>query len=492
MASSRSDEKTPLLKESPASKSPPSNSTEKVPQTTERTEPSCCTRVERYLSNITVEPALLLHSLSYAVEGIFKTNMVVDKTCSIQLQYSGDVCTELDSGNYGKQQDTVQAITNKYNMYSQWIEMGPAVFVLIFMGMWSDRRSRRLPLLLPMLGSTIKALGLMANAYFWSLQPYFILLSYIPYGLTGGMMTAFMAAYAYVSDTSGTRSRTTRLSFAGVMMMVASPLGHALGTVLFKYGGYTLVFGVEFAISALSAVYIVLRFDDKPPQGAREGGENKIFSLDAIKSTFQVVFKEREGRGRPQILGHIACICLYVMSYDAMSFLFLYTRKKFQWNYYDYTIFSMCMAPVSVLGTFILLPILSYRLKIEDGILAFISTSSHIFNGVLMGTAPAPWVLYFAVWVTGLFSFAITCSRGALSKLVEHDELGAVFSVIGMGESLLPVLATPLNTAIYNSTLEVFPGTVFLVEAGMSIVITVIYVWLLTSFQNPEDKKATV
>lgn len=486
MAPTRSEEKTPLLKEITTNKT--LDDIEKGPQT-EQT--SCGARFKRFLSNVTVEPALLLHSLSYAVEGVFKTNMVVDKTCSIELQYSDDVCTNLDSGNYDAKQDIVQEITNNYNMYSEWIEMGPAVFVLVFLGMWSDRRSRRLPLLLPMVGSTLKALGLMANAYFWSLQPYFILLSYIPYGLTGSMMGAFMAAYAYIGDTSGTRSRTTRLSYAGITMFASSPVGHALGTLLFRYGGYTLVFGVEFVVSALSAVYVVLRFDDKPPQGAMEGGEKRIFSLDTIKSTWRVVFKEREGRGRPQILGHIACICLYVMSFGGMTFLFLYTRKKFQWDYFDYTIYSMFTTPVSILGTCVVLPILSYRLRIEDGMIAFISSCSHIFYGVMLGTAPAAWVLYLTVAVTGISTFAISCSRGALSKLVAPDELGAVFSVIGMGESLLPVLTTPLNTAIYNSTLEVFPGMVFVVQAGVSVVIAVIYVWLLTSFENPKHKALT-
>ncbi|XP_027225199.2 probable peptidoglycan muropeptide transporter SLC46 [Penaeus vannamei] len=487
MASTRPDEKTPLLKESTTNKI--SDGVEKGPQP-EQT--SCGAKFKRYLSNVTVEPALLLHSLSYAVEGVFKTNMIVDKTCSIELGYDGDVCTNLDSGNYKAQQDTVQQITNKYNMYSLWIEMGPAVFVLAFLGMWSDRRSRRLPLLLPMVGSTLKALGLMANAYFWSLQPYFILLSYIPYGLSGSMMGAFMAAYAYIGDTSGFRSRTTRLSLAGVTMFAASPVGNALGTLLFRYGSYTLVFGVEFVVSALSAVYVVLRFDDKPPQGATEGGDQRIFSLDTIKSTLRVVFKERPGQGRRQILGHIACICLYVMSYGGTSFLFLYTRKKFQWDYLDYTLYSMFTTLVTVFGTCVVLPILSYRLKMEDGMIAFISSSLQIFYGVMVGTAPAAWVLYLAVAVTRITSFAISCSRGALSKLVAPDELGAVFSVIGMGESLLPVLIMPLNTAIYNSTLDVFPGTVFLFEAGTGVVIAVIYVWLLTSFENPKDKEQAV
>ena len=69
----------------------------------------------------------------------------------------------------------------------------------------------------------------------------------------------------------------------------------------------------------------------------------------------------------------------------------------------------------------------------------------------------------------------ISCSRGALSKLVAQDELGAVFSVVGILESLAPIISSLVYTPIYNMTLDVFPGTVFLINAAITLVICCIY-----------------
>lgn len=84
--------------------------------------------------------------------------------------------------------------------------------------------------------------------------------------------------------------------------------------------------------------------------------------------------------------------------------------------------------------------------------------------------------VFSAVVVSGCKDSGISCSRGALSKLAAQHEMGAVFSVIGIGEALLPLAVSPVYTAVYNSTLEVFPGTVFLVLASVSVVIATIYV----------------
>ncbi|XP_042860364.1 proton-coupled folate transporter-like [Penaeus japonicus] len=498
MASVTFGESDPLLSKSSISKSPHSSRLSPSPHEAEeealderQTEASCYNRFKRVLSYVTVEPAMFLHSLSAAVEGVFETNMIVDKTCLIKMNYSEEVCAELDSGKYVEQQDTIQQIANRYNMYTQWIELGPPVLVLIFLGVWSDTRSRRLPLLLPMIGATLKAVGLMANAYFWTLQPYFILFSHIPYGLCGNIMAAYMAAYVILGDLSGTQSRTSRLSIAGIMYLLSSPIGRGLGAALYRCSGYTLVFAVEVVISALSAFYVVARFDDKPPARADERDRNKkILSLDTIKTPFKVVFRERENGGRAQILGHIVCISLFMMSADDdFSFLFLYTRKKYDWNYFNFTVWSIFKTPISIIAACVVVPFLSYRLSVRDTMLSFIASISQLFYDVLMGTAPTSWVLYLAVVLAGCKNMGISCSRGALSKLVVQHEMGAVFSVIGIGEALLPLAVSPAYTAIYNSTLEVFPGTVFLVLASVSVAIAVIYVWLLSHFEEGNEEE---
>ncbi|KAK4305058.1 hypothetical protein Pmani_023048 [Petrolisthes manimaculis] len=410
-----------------------------------------------WLSLVTVEPALLLHGLSSAVESVFKINMTLDKVCSIQLQYSQEVCQNLDSGDYNIQQDKVQDLTNQYNLYSLIIEMGPAVFIMILLGTLSDTWGRRLPLMLPMLGCSIKALGLIMNAYWWSLQPFYILLSYIPFGLMGGFMAPFMAAYAYLSENSGSKWRTTRLSFAGALMMVTMSAGRSLGAIIYSHWGYIAVFTCEFLLSATSVVYVIIRFsNDQRPKSVARGSSSSSSSstgdaenysiLKSVKHSVMVVLKKREDGVRAQIFGHIACIALFV--------------STFGWD--------VCIAADPQL-----LP--GGR---RDHWLYWGGVRELLLDHAWYGTRSLGTLSVTAVAVSLGGGMTITSSRGVLSKLVATDELGAVFAVVGLFESLLPLVSSSLFTLIYNNTLEFFPGTLFVVAGGISLFICCLYTWL--------------
>jgi len=54
-----------------------------------------------------------------------------------------------------------------------------------------------------------------------------------------------------------------------------------------------------------------------------------------------------------------------------------------------------------------------------------------------------------------------------LSKCVNKSDLGKIYSLLGSLEAAVPLLAAPLFTVVYNSTLETFPGAVFLVQASI-------------------------
>lgn len=459
-----------------------------------------CSRSCHLLSLVTVEPALFLMALGFGMEQVFKTNMLVDKTCAIQLNYSADVCRNLDSGNYKVEQDATQKLVANYNLYCQVIELLPGALVTLLLGAWSDTRGRLLPILIPAAGATLKALGLCCNAYWWSLQPWYVLLPYIPYGLTGSMMSLFMGAYAYLSDLSSHRSRTTRLSISGMMLYVAMPLGNIMGAALYSHGGYVAVFGAEFIFCFLSLAYFLIRLKNSTPEStAAKTEERKVSPLSQLRRSLMVVAQRRAANGRARILGHVACIALYlVVSMVMFSFMFLYTRKRFMWDYKQYTIWSTVNSVASSLVACLALPLLSFRLGIEDSLLAFVGSATHAFYGVVVGTAPDPFFLFLAVVLASAGGFTISCSRGALSKLVAPNELGAVFSVVGLFESLGPVIASPLYTLVYDYTLEFYPGTVFLISAAVSLFICCIYTWLLTAFPaaaspspvNPKQDKS--
>ncbi|XP_068215350.1 proton-coupled folate transporter-like [Palaemon carinicauda] len=454
------------------------------------TRQSCGQRLRNLICNITVEPLLFLHAMSYAVASVFNTNMMVDKVCKLQLNYSQDVCDNLDSGDHELEQDAVQKVTSVYQLYCNWIESSLGIFVMVLLGAWSDTKGRKLPLIVPLVGDSMKAFLLLGNAYFWYWKPCYLILAYIPYGLGGGWMAIFMAAYAYVGNHSGNRSRTTRLSLTGLMSYAAWPMGHFMGALLYVRGGYVLVFGAQFVFSILTLIYGLLRFDSGPPprrEGEEEEGatrERKNLTLATVKKSLMAVFKPREGYRRAHIIAHVVCIWITMISYEGSSFTYLYTRKKFGWNYYDYTVWSILSTPISFLASCVILPILSYHFQLEDSLLGFIGSASHIFYGTIVGTAPRPWVLYLALVISSFSGMVITSSRGAISKLVDSNELGGVFTTIALGESVSPIVFSPLFTLIYNNTLESFPGAVFIVGSVIAAIVSCLYTWILTSGQE--------
>lgn len=457
----------------------------------------CGRQLRNLILNITVEPVLFLHAMSFAVASVFYTNMMVDKVCTLQLNYSADICDHLDSGDHEEEQNAVQKITNVYQLYCSWIQSSLGIFAMVLLGAWSDTKGRKVPLLVPLIGDSLKALLLLANAYFWYWQPCYIILAYIPYGLGGNWMAIFMAAYAYVGNHSGNRSRTTRLSLAGLMAYAAWPMGHFTGTVLYMKGGYVLVFGAQLIFSIVTVIYTLLRFDSGPPP-KREGEEEregdarreKKLTLEKVKTSLTVVFKPREGYLRAHIIAHVICIWVTVISYEGSAFTYLYTRKKFGWNYYDYTIWSIVGTPISFLASCVILPILSYYFQLEDSLLGFIGSASHIFYGTIVGTAPYPWMLYLGLVVSSFSGMVITSSRGAISKLVRSNELGGVFTTIALGEAFSPIVVAPVFTLIYNSTLETFPGAVFIVGSVFAVVVSCLYTWILTSGQETTSRSS--
>lgn len=274
-----------------------------------------CSRPSHFLSYVTVEPALFLVALGFGMEQIIKTNMLMDKTCAIQLNYSADVCRNLDSGDHKAEQDTTQKLVANYNLYSEVIELLPAALVTLLLGAWSDTRGRLMPILIPLAGAALKSLGLCCNAYLWSLQPWYVLLAYIPSGLTGSMMALFMGAYAYVSDLASHRGRTTRLSISGMMLLAAMPLGNVLGAELYSHGGYVAVFGAEFILCFLSIAYFVIRLKNSTPEStATTTKERKMSPLNHVRRSLMVVAQRRTENGRARILGHMFCIALYMVA----------------------------------------------------------------------------------------------------------------------------------------------------------------------------------
>ena len=63
--------------------------------------------------------------------------------------------------------------------------------------------------------------------------------------------------------------------------------------------------------------------------------------------------------------------------------------------------------------------------------------------------------------------------RSQCTKEVDKTEIGRIFSVVGLFQALVPLIANPLFGLIYKSTLNTLPGAYLLTIVGMLIFVLV-------------------
>lgn len=304
---SETDEKSPLLHKTKA----------KTPKTTSQS------RVAQVLHEITVEPALLLQSLAYAVDNVYLSNIIIDKVCLVQYHYDAETCRNMDAGNHTTEEDKVQRMASDYNIYRHWAEYIPGIIVLIILGSWGDTRGRRFPVLVSFTGCLLTALCMLANSYWWSLPGQFIYLAYLPLGLSGGTIGATTGVNAYLSAVSSTRARTSKLSVTEWMKCGCFPLGIYLADVLFQHGGYLAVYGFQVGLYVIAIIYLAIRLEEPLAAGGGNGPRATICQVLApsrLKKTFAVTMKNYDGGGRTEVIGHIL-IMLFVVIMGGKSHL---------------------------------------------------------------------------------------------------------------------------------------------------------------------------
>ena len=75
------------------------------------------------------------------------------------------------------------------------------------------------------------------------------------------------------------------------------------------------------------------------------------------------------------------------------------------------------------------------------------------------------WQFYLACGIGILSGCKYSITRSLLSKCVEPQETGKMFSVVAIVSALVLLLANPILRKIYNWSLPFFPGAVMVVSA---------------------------
>lgn len=127
-------------------------------------------------------------------------NLYLEKTCYVNFQLNTSECnaqhnhtSETDSEHATK----IQKYVSNLNIYSSFIENIPSVIFVLFLGPWSEKNGRKLPMITPLIGHLCSVSLYILNYYFTSWPAEYILFASIPCGLFGGTATLLMALNRY-------------------------------------------------------------------------------------------------------------------------------------------------------------------------------------------------------------------------------------------------------------------------------------------------------
>lgn len=122
-----------------------------------------------------------------------------------------------------------------FHLWNSIAGHGVPIVLAMFMGSWSDKRGRKLLLLLGLVGKLYFSAMIILNTMqpTWPVE-YIIYTATLPMAFTGADVAIFAAAFSYLVDVSSQKYRTIRVTILEVCYLATWPTGIALGKLKFS------------------------------------------------------------------------------------------------------------------------------------------------------------------------------------------------------------------------------------------------------------------
>ena len=436
----------------------------------------------RLISWITVEPVQFLYCLMFTTCNIVRDNLFTEKVCILDLGYSEELCSNLTKDTSSVNDSIVAEIQDRVAELEAWdgfLVAVPSVFFCLFVGTWSDYNGRKLVLILPFVGNILSYIAYMLNLYFfYELNTNYLLLGSV-LGLFGSYTCLNLGLYGYVSDVTSDADRTTRLGVLNGVFSAAYVVGTTMGAQLYKnVGNYYVIFGISCLIGVTSILYTIFFVEESVSRSQEERESHRFFDLGNIAESLKVAIKPRPQNGRLRILLLIANFSIFMFPLNTSHFDYMLTQLKFDWTITEYSNYLSVQRIFRMLGLFVLLPICSKALKIQDGIISSSGTLITTAAYMLIALGNYAWMMYLSAALQ-LNSVITVIIRSQCTKSVEVTEIGRIFSVIALGQSLVPMFVVPLFGVIYKATLDTMPGAYLIIVVSLLFLAFLISLYLV-------------
>ncbi|CAH2107805.1 unnamed protein product [Euphydryas editha] len=450
-------------------------------------------------SNISVEPVLAGLIIPSMLARLAIQNLNLDKACRVRLNYTDEICDSFieRKGNLTFYEGEVQKVISNIETWKSVVQTAIPTILVILMGAWSDRTgNRKLCILLPLFGEFLVCISNILSTFFFyeiSIEITMFLEALCP-AVTGGWVMIALGVFSYISDITDEESRTFRVGLVNFTFTAGIPIGTALSGILLKIWGYYGVFFLSGTIYLITITYGLICLKTKTKPGIEYSQNEKaltfcnIFTL--VKETVAVAFKKRDGNLRKKIILLLTMVAIiYGPNHGEDKIAYLFVRYRLKWDALKYSIYSTYSIITHSLGVLFSISVFSKYWGFHDSMLCIISLTSKFVVSVYIAFVRTDLDMYMVPLIQILNVTSYTSMRSMISKLVLPEEIGKIYSLFSLVDTLSSLVIEPTYSAMYARTIQIFTGAVYIFHAIIVLPSMGISVWFFIQHRRETKLK---
>lgn len=420
-----------------------------------------------WLSWIAVEPSYALYYFLEHSCSFFHENLLLQKACRLNATSEPDLTTPCDDEKRG-----IAFLSYTHSILN--LPNTPImILVATFMVKWSDKSGkRRKPIiLLPLIGIMLEVIFASLHSYFWTWPIIAVVLTRNFFkSLSGGIILFHAASSLFITDNSAEQNRMTRMGILSMIPHFVIPLSSMISGYILRTFGFLYCYSMCMVLSVLSLVLGFILIDDQREPITEPVKICNIMNPLGMLSTVKVLFKKRTDRKRMILL--LLILSKMVVNFSITgehSVFYVYMRHRFHWNEVEYSLFTAYRHVGLIFGTMVSLFVASKWLKLHDSLIGTIACFWNALGALCYFFAYENWHFYATPWVEMFHSVSKVSGKSLMTKVVDHNELGDLFSSM-----MILNTAIPLNKLFYNilfkENMDTFPHLFFLVSVIFGII----------------------
>ncbi len=363
-------------------------------------------------------------------------------------------------------------------------------------------------LILPLAGFLVTSvIDIVMVAIYRDVPLEYFLLSSIGF-ILGGEPVYYMGYYGLGASITSPEERAARMArFDGVEQfgqLVATLVSPVIFDRLGNYGSFG--FSSACVASALAYVVFVVEEPRKIESRRRRGSQPAVATDDAssadsdddgssgvrgffrdnlVRPTARMVAtltQRRPGYLRSFVLIQVVCLGMYWFMVEQVNILYLWLLHEFSgFDGTDYSYYTVYYKLLGITGLMLVMPLLSRVLGVHESVILVGINAANAAGYVATAFTVEVWQFYLAQALTMMWYSEFSAARALMSKSVDEDDVGKVYSAVGIVGALLPIASNPSYRELYDATLDSFPSAFLLFSASLTAVVGAIMVPLAVS-----------